>query len=43
MRGVHVDLTSPSATKYAIEYNVFYDDKPSEDLRILGSINDGDW
>jgi hypothetical protein len=43
MRGVSVDLASPSATKYAIEFNVFYDNKPNGDLRIIGSINDGDW
>ena len=43
MRGVSVYITSPSATKYAIEFNVFCDNKPSGDLRIIGSINDGDW
>jgi hypothetical protein len=43
MRGVSVDITSPSATKYAVESNVFYDNRPNGDLRIRGSIKDGDW
>ena len=43
MRGVRVEITSPSATKYAIECNVFYDNTPRGDRRSIGSINDGDW
>lgn len=42
MGGVSVDLASPSATKYTIECNVFYNNKPNGNLRIIGSINDGD-
>ena len=43
MREMSVDLASPSATKSAIEFNVYYDNKPNEDFRIRGAITDGDW
>jgi hypothetical protein len=43
MRGMSVDLASPSATKSAIEFNVYYDNKLNEDFRIRGAINDGTW
>jgi len=43
MRGMSVDLASPSATKSAIEFNVYYDNKPNEGFRIRGAITDGDW
>ena len=43
VRGVSVDLASPSATKSASEFNVYYDNQPNEDLRTLGANKDRDW
>lgn len=35
MRGVSVDLVSPPATKCAIKFNLYYDNKPNGDLHII--------
>jgi hypothetical protein len=37
------NLVSESGVTYQIEFNVFWDSKPEEDLRIMGSIDDGGW
>lgn len=35
------DCSSPSGTMYQIEIEVFYDDSPTKDLRVMGAIDDG--
>jgi hypothetical protein len=37
------NILSESGVCYQIEFNVFWDSKPEEDLRIMGSIDDGGW
>ena len=37
------NLVSESDVNYQIEFSVFWDSKPEEDLRIMGSIDDGGW
>ncbi|HEY3167792.1 MAG TPA: hypothetical protein VGK57_11220 [Candidatus Binatia bacterium] len=37
------NIVSESGVSYQIEINVFWDSKPEEDLRIIGSIDDGGW
>ena len=34
-------VESPSGAVYQIEIQVFWDDKPEQDLRVMGSIDDG--
>jgi hypothetical protein len=34
---------SPSGTVYQIEVQVFWDDKPNQGIRVVGSIDDGGW
>ena len=40
---VDVEIAGSFGTKDGIEINVFFDSKPGEDLRIIGSIDDGGW
>jgi hypothetical protein len=37
------NLVGESGVNYQIEFSVFWDSKPEEDLRIMGSIDDGGW
>jgi hypothetical protein len=37
------NVVSESGVNYQIEFSVFSDSKPEEDLRIMGSIDDGGW
>jgi hypothetical protein len=37
------NLVSESGVNYQIEFSVFWDSKPQENLRIMGSIDDGGW
>lgn len=32
-----------SGTKYELEFQAFWDDKPGQDVRVTGSIDDGGW
>ncbi len=35
------EVTGESGTKYQIEIQIFWDDKPFNNIRVLGSIDDG--
>jgi hypothetical protein len=37
------NLLGESGVNYQIEFSVFWDSKPGEDLLIMGSIDDGGW
>jgi hypothetical protein len=37
------EVLAESGIKYQIEIQVFWDDKPNGNLRVLGSIDDGGW
>jgi len=37
------NLVSESGVNYQIEFSVLWDSKAEEDLRIMGSIDDGGW
>jgi hypothetical protein len=37
------NFVSESGVNYQIEFSVFWDAKPDENLRIIGSIDDGGW
>jgi hypothetical protein len=37
------NFVSESDVNYQIEFSVFWDAKPDENLRIIGSIDDGGW
>ena len=37
------NIVSESGVGYQIEINVLWDSQPEEDLRIIGSIDDGGW
>jgi hypothetical protein len=37
----HLDAVGESGTVYQLEFNVFWDDKPGGNLRVMGSIDDG--
>jgi hypothetical protein len=34
----HIEGTAPDGTKYYIEFNAFWDDKPQGDVRVIGSL-----
>jgi hypothetical protein len=38
-----VERTGTSGKWYQIEIQVFWDDKPDGNIRVLGSIDDGGW
>lgn len=35
------EVTAPSGSWYQLEFEVFWDDKPNGNLRVIGSIDDG--
>jgi hypothetical protein len=35
-----LEVVAPSGTRYCIELQVFWDDKPNGDVRVVGSIDD---
>ena len=37
------EVVGASGTRYQLEFNVFYDSGARDDLRIVGSIDDGGW
>ena len=37
------NLVSESGLNYQIEFSMLWDSKAEEDLRIMGSIDDGGW
>ncbi len=37
------DVTTPEGSWYQIEIQVFWDDKPEGDIRVIGAIDDGGW
>ena len=39
----NIAVQSPSGTKFQIEFNIFYDSGKRDNLRIIGSIDDGGW
>jgi hypothetical protein len=38
-----IELAGNSGTKYGVEIEVFWDHQPGQDLRVIGSIDDGGW
>jgi len=36
-----IDVSGPSGQRYQIEFNVLWDDKPGENVRVGASIDDG--
>ncbi|MCX6923195.1 MAG: hypothetical protein NT154_08300 [Verrucomicrobia bacterium] len=36
-----LEVVAPSGTRYCIEVQFFWDDKPNGDVRVVGSIDDG--
>ena len=37
----HLEVTGSSGAQYQIEIQVFWDNKPSGDVRVMGAIDDG--
>lgn len=37
------EISAPAGNSYQVEFQVFWDDKPNGDLRIIGAIDDGGW
>lgn len=37
------EVVTPGDTLYQIEIQVFWDDKPDGDIRVIGAIDDGGW
>lgn len=37
------EVTASSSAKYQIEIQAFWDGKPGQDVRVVGSIDDGGW
>ena len=37
------EVVGASGTQYQVEIQIVWDDKPSGDVRVLGSIDDGGW
>jgi len=37
------EAVGPSGVRYQMEIQIVWDDKPSGDVRVLGSIDDGGW
>lgn len=37
------EVVGADGTKYQIEVNVNWDDRPGGDIRVMGSIDDGGW
>ena len=37
------EVETPDGLTYQIEMQVFWDDKPDGDIRVIGAINDGKW
>ena len=35
------EVAAPSGNRYQIEIEVFWDDKPNGDVRVIGCIDDG--
>ena len=36
-----VQVAGPSSTRYTVEVDVFWDDRPGGNLRVIGGIDDG--
>jgi hypothetical protein len=39
----HAEVRSSSGRLYQVEIEVFWDDKPDDNIRVSGSIDDGGW
>jgi len=37
------EISGPTGVEYQIEIQIFWDDKPDGDLRVIGGIDDGGW
>jgi hypothetical protein len=37
------EFSAPSGNLYQIEIQIFWDDQPGDNLRVIGSIDDGGW
>ena len=35
------EVTGPSGRKYRTEFQIFWDDRPNGNIRVMGSIDDG--
>jgi hypothetical protein len=40
---IETEVIGRSGAKYTVEMQVFWDDKPDENVRISGAIDDGGW
>jgi len=38
-----LEVMGGSGTRYGLEFEVFWDDKPGKDVRVIGTIDDGGW
>jgi hypothetical protein len=34
----HLEETAPDGTDYQVEFNVFWNDKPNQEVRVIGSL-----
>ena len=39
----NLEVPGASGTQYGMEFEVFWDNEPKKDLRVIGSIDDGGW
>ena len=37
------EMRGPSGATYQVEVQLFWDDQPNGELRVMGSIDDGGW
>jgi hypothetical protein len=40
---LNFERAGPSGTRYQVEVEVFWDDRPGGNVRVMGSIDDGGW
>ena len=40
---INRETTASSGTEYQTEIQVFWNDKPNENVRVIGSVDDGGW
>jgi hypothetical protein len=40
---VNYEVTGPSGTVYQVELEAWWDDRPSENLRVVVAVDDGGW
>jgi len=40
---VDLEITGSSGVRYGIEVQIFWDDRPNGNVRVMGAIDDGGW